>query len=158
GKWILGGWQANGILTAQTGTPLNITFSNSTLNTPLINNRPNLVGSGTPDVYRNVGAKIPWFDAARFTAPAAGTFRNLGRNILSGPSVFNLDFSLSRTFTVTERVRAQLRMDSFNFTNTPHYDNPNTTFGSSTFGQVTTAGGNYGTGRGDPRQFQVSAR
>ena len=55
-------------------------------------------------------------------------------------------------------MKAQLRMDSFNFTNTPHYDNPNTTFGSSTFGQVTTAGGNYGTGRGDPRQFQFALR
>jgi hypothetical protein len=158
GKWILGGWQANGIFTAQTGTPLNITFSNSTLNTPLVNNRPSLVSAGQPEIYRNVGANIKWFDTSKFAAPLSATFGNVGRNILSGPAVANLDFALSRTFLITERVKAQLRMDGFNLTNTPHYDNPNTTFGSSTFGQVTTAGGNYGTGRGDPRQFQVSAR
>jgi hypothetical protein len=158
GKWLLGGWQVNGILTLQTGTPLNITASNAALNTPLINNRPNLVGSGEVAIYRQVGKGIQWFDTTRFANPAPLTFGNVGRNILEGPATINLDFSLSRTFVVTEKVKALLRIDSFNFTNTPHYDAPNTTFGSATFGQVTTAGGNYGTGRGDPRQFQIGLK
>ena len=97
----------------------------------------------------------------RFIFTVVLTLAAAGTGAASPPApkdVVNLDFSLSRTFQITERVKAQLRMDSFNFINTPHYDNPNVTFGSSTFGQVTTAGGNYGTGRGDPRQFQLSAR
>ena len=156
GRWLLGDWQANGIFTLQTGTPLNITFSNSTLNTPFVNNRPNL--NGSPDIYNNVGKGVLWFDTSKFSAPAANTLGTAGRDILSGPGVVNIDFSLFRRFPITERLKGELRLESFNFTNTPHYDNPNTTFGSSTFGQVTTAGGNYNTGRGDPRQFQIGMR
>jgi hypothetical protein len=65
---------------------------------------------------------------------------------------------LARTFSIREMFKVQLRADSFNSSNTAHYDNPNTTFGSSTFGQVTTAGGNYGNGHGDPRQFEFSLK
>ena len=155
---LLSGWQASGIFTAQGGLPLNITFSNSSLNTPLVNNRPNLACSCTPAVYGNVGPRIQWFDASAFAAPPANTIGNVGRNILAGPSVINLDASLARTLIFRERYNLQFRVDSFNFSNTPHYDNPNTTFGSSTFGQVTTAGGNYGNGHGDPRQFELSLK
>jgi hypothetical protein len=158
GRWILGDWQANGIFTAQTGRPLSITFSNSTLNTPFVSNRPNLVNTGAPAVYGNVGKGILWFDTSKFAAPAAGALGNVGRNILSGPGLVNIDFSLFRNFSITERLKGQLRLESFNFTNTPHYDNPNTTFGDPNFGQVTTAGGDYNTGRGDPRQFQIGLR
>jgi hypothetical protein len=156
--FLLSNWQASGIFTAQGGLPLNITFSNSSLNTPLVNNRPNLACSCTPAVYGNVGPRIQWFDATAFAAPPVNTIGNVGRNILGGPGVINLDASLARTFSIRERYKLQFRMDSFNFSNTPHYDNPNTTFGSSTFGQVTTAGGNYGNGHGDPRQFEVSLK
>jgi hypothetical protein len=158
GRWILGDWQANGVVSVQTGRPLDITFSNSTLNTPFVNNRPNQSTGATPSVYGNVGNGILWFDTSQFSAPRPGTLGNVGRNILTGPGVFNLDFSLFRNFSITERLKGQLRLDSFNFTNTPHYDNPNTTFGDPNFGQVTTAGGDYGTGRGDPRQFQIGLR
>ncbi len=155
-RWLLGDWQANGIFTSQTGAPLSITYSSSTLNTPFVNNRPNL--NGNPDIYRNVGKGIQWFDTSKFSAPALNTLGTAGRDILNGPGVINIDFSLFRRFPITERVKGELRLESFNFTNTAHYDNPNTTFGSSTFGQVTTAGGNYNTGRGDPRQFQIGMR
>jgi hypothetical protein len=157
-SFLLGGWQLGGIFTAQGGIPLNITFSNSSLNTPLINNRPNLACACTPQIYGNVGPGIQWFNTADFAAPPSFTIGNVGRNILSGPSVINLDASLARTFSIREMFKVQLRADSFNFSNTPHYDNPNTTFGSSTFGQVTTAGGNYGNGHGDPRQFEFSLK
>jgi hypothetical protein len=156
--FLLSNWQASGIFTAQGGLPLNITFSNSSLNTPLVNNRPNLACTCTPAVYGNVGPRIQWFEATAFAAPPVNTIGNVGRNILAGPGVINLDASLARTFSIRERYKLQFRMDSFNFSNTPHYDNPNTTFGSSTFGQVTTAGGNYGNGHGDPRQFEVSLK
>ena len=105
-----------------------------------------------------MGKGILWFDTSQFSAPKPGTLGNVGRNILTGPGVVNLDFSLYRNFSITERLKGQVRLDSFNFTNTPHYDNPNTTFGDPNFGQVTTAGGDYGTGSGDPRQFQIGLR
>ncbi|MGH9846960.1 MAG: hypothetical protein ACREEM_50330, partial [Blastocatellia bacterium] len=44
-----------------------------------------------------------------------------GRNILRNPGYKNVDVSLVRSFHITERVNMELRVDSFNFTNTPHF-------------------------------------
>ena len=136
-RWILGDWQLNGIFTAETGAPLNITFSNATLNAPGNNNRPNI--SGQPEIFGRVGVGEKWLDTTMFSAPAPNTFGNVGRNVLSGPGFVNLDFSIFRKFPVTERSTLEVRMESFNFTNTPHFNNPNMTFGSAGFGEVTTA-------------------
>jgi hypothetical protein len=137
GRWLLGDWQVNGIFTAQTGDPLNLTYSATTLNAPGNGNRPNV--SGKPEIFGAVGRGVKYFDVTKFSVPASATFGNVGRNILAGPGFVNLDFSLFRKFPLTERFSLELRMESFNFTNTPHYNNPNTSFGAAGFGEVTTA-------------------
>jgi len=137
GRWLLGDWQVNGILTLQSGLPLNITAPSATLNAPGNGNRPNV--NGNPAIYERVGVGQLWFDTSVFSAPAAATYGNVGRNILRGPGFANLDFSLFRRFPVTERVSSELRVESFNFTNTPHFNNPSGSFGSAAFGQVTSA-------------------
>jgi hypothetical protein len=136
-RWILGNWQVNGIFTAQTGTPLDFTFSSTTLNAPGNINRPNV--TGTPTIFGDVGRNALWFEVSRFSTPAVATFGNVGRNVLTGPGLVNLDLSIFRKFVITERVRAEFRFESFNFTNTPHFNNPGTVFGNPNFGQVTTA-------------------
>ncbi len=149
GRWVLGDWQLNGIFTSQSGTPLNVTFSNATLNAPGNNNRPNI--DGKPEIFGNVGVGSMWLDVSRFSAPAPNTFGNVGRNILNGPGIVNLDFSVFRKFPLTERFNLEFRMESFNFTNTPHFNNPNMSFGSAGFGQVTTA-------QQDQRQIQFALK
>ncbi|MGH9659730.1 MAG: TonB-dependent receptor, partial [Bryobacteraceae bacterium] len=149
GRWLLGGWQVNGIFTAQTGDPLNITFSNATLNAPGNNNRPNLAGK--PEIFGRVGRGEKWLDITKFSAPNPATFGTVGRNVLTGPGLVNLDFSLFREFAVTERFRLELRMESFNFSNTPHFNNPNMGFGNAGFGEVTTA-------QQDQRQVQFGLK
>jgi hypothetical protein len=136
-RWIAGDWQLNGIFTAESGLPLNITFSNATLNAPGNSNRPNI--SGKPEIYGEVGVGNKWLDTTKFSAPAPNTFGSVGRNVLSGPGFLNLDFSVFRKFPITERHTLEFRMESFNFTNTPHFNNPNMSFGSAGFGEVTTA-------------------
>lgn len=137
GRWVLGDWQLNGILTSQTGRPLDLTYSSTPLNAPFNSNRPNV--SGKPEIYGAVGRGEKWFNVTMFSAPPAAAFGNTGRNILSGPGLVNLDLSLFRRFRMTERFTAELRAESFNFTNTPHFDNPSGGFGSPGFGEVTTA-------------------
>lgn len=149
GGWILGGWQLNGIFTAQTGDPLNVTFSNTTLNAPGNGNRPNV--SGKPEIFGRAGRGERWLDVSKFSAPPTAVFGNTGRNILTGPGLVNLDFSVFRNFFLTERFVLAFRMESFNFTNTPHFNNPNTTFGSAGFGEITTA-------IQDQRQFQFGLK
>jgi len=156
---ILGGWQVNGLLLAQSGAPLNITYSATTLNSAGHNNQPNLVGAGAPTIFGAVGPGQLWFDTTRFSAPAALTFGNVGRNILSGPGVINLDASVFRKFRVRERISLEFRVEAFNVTNTPHFANPNTTFGNPGFGQVTTSNDfTDSTNDTDNRKLQVGLR
>jgi hypothetical protein len=136
-SWVFGNWQLNGILTLQSGLPLNITAPSATLNAPGNGNRPNVTGK--PELFQRVGVGQLWFDTSSFSAPEPATYGNVGRNILSGPGFVNLDFSLFRRFTITERVATELRMEAFNATNTPHFNNPNGSFGSAAFGQVISA-------------------
>ena len=51
-------------------------------------------------------------------------FGTSGYNSLRGPGTANMDFSIYRTFKITERVSAQFRAEAFNLTNTPHFSNP----------------------------------
>jgi hypothetical protein len=52
----------------------------------------------------------------------------------------NLDIAAHKSFQITERVSAQLRLESFNATNTPALGAPNTQVGNPLFGQITSAG------------------
>ncbi len=149
GAWLAGGWQINGIFTAQTGGPLDLQYSNSSLNTPFVNNRPNV--NGNVKVFGVVKSGATWFDTGAFSAPPSSTFGNTGRNILTGPGLKNFDFSLFRKFTITERMALELRGESTNLSNTPHFNNPGNTFGSSTFGLVTGA-------MNDSRNLQLGAK
>lgn len=155
-KWLLGGWQFNGIITAETGTPVNITTSGATLNAPGNVNRPNV--SDKPEVFGKIGPGQQFFDVTQFTAPPSNTFGNAGRNLFSGPGLFSLDNSVFRRFPVTERMNLELRGEAFNLTNTPHFDNPSGDLTSASFGQVTTAQGNQAVKLNENRQLQVSLR
>jgi hypothetical protein len=135
--WLLGGWQVNGVITAQTGGPLDLQYSNAGLNAPFINNRPDVKGPVT--IFGVFKSGTTWFDTGAFSAPADKTFGTAGRNILTGPDLVNLDASLFRKIPIGERFTLELRAESFNATNTPHFNNPGNTFGTSTFGVITSA-------------------
>jgi hypothetical protein len=136
--------------------PVNITTSNATLNAPFNGNRPDV--NGKPEVLGKIGPGQFYFDASRFTAPAPNTFGSAGRNFFSGPGLFSLDFSVFRRFRLSERMNLELRGESFNLTNTPHFDNPSGDLTSASFGQVTTAQGNQAVRVNENRQLQVSLR
>jgi len=54
----------------------------------------------------------------------AGTFGNMGRNIFRDSGFKNLDFSVFKNFTFKERYTAQFRLEIFNITNHPIFENP----------------------------------
>jgi hypothetical protein len=143
---VLGGWQVTSLLTLMSGQAMNISAPNATLNAPGNSNNPNYIGNGklpVPGVvnFRSTGRNQPtWFDTAVFAAPAANTFGNIGRNAFNGPGFANVDLSLFRRFALTERFKLEFRAESYNFTNTPQYPNPDGGFGNATFGQITSAG------------------
>ncbi|GAC1662214.1 MAG: hypothetical protein NVS9B4_15590 [Candidatus Acidiferrum sp.] len=137
---VLGGWEVSGILTLMTGTPMNFSASDSSLNTPGNAQSADINGAFTR--LHGVGKQALWFDTSVFSQPTGkGVFGNTGRNIFSGPGFFNLDASILKRISITERVKLQFRSDWFSATNTPQFNNPNTSFTSSDFGHVTGAGG-----------------
>ena len=64
--------------------------------------------------------------------------RNATRNgVLDGPSYVNLDATIARLLGFG-RVHGEIRVDVFNITNTPHFNNPNGTYLGAGFGQITS--------------------
>jgi hypothetical protein len=51
------------------------------------------------------------------------------------PQLTNID--ISKIFALSEGLKLQFRAQAFNLTNSPAFNGPNTTYSSSTFGQVT---------------------
>ena len=82
---ILGNWQVSGFFTAQSGLPIDFRAADALLRAPGNRERPNV--SGTPAVLGGIGPGNLWFDTSVFSAPAADTWGNVGRNSLSTVSL-----------------------------------------------------------------------
>ncbi|HUA16574.1 MAG TPA: TonB-dependent receptor [Verrucomicrobiae bacterium] len=76
--------------------------------------------SGTPFVqYFTPVTDITMSTSGPFLDPGAGNLGNYGVNSLRGPRAFFADAAIMKDFSVTERVKAQFRMDAFNVFNHP---------------------------------------
>lgn len=166
---FLGGWAIDPIVTANTGFPVNLTEATDPSNTGQ-NDRPNVVGnwllpgpvSANPNPLCQettvdggiapvtVGTTQAWFNPCAFVANSAGTFGDAKRDLLRAPGLFNLDFAAHKVFPITERVSAQLRVESFNLTNTPAFAAPDAVVGDPNFGRIQLAG--------NPRQIQLGVK
>ncbi len=122
---VLGGWTVNNILSFFTGTPFSITSAGSTLNMPGSTQTADQV---KPSVAKlgGAGRGQAFFDPDAFIPVARNDrrFGNTAMNVLRGPGSSNWDFSIFRRFQLTERFKLEFRAEAFNFTNTPHFNNP----------------------------------
>jgi Carboxypeptidase regulatory-like domain/TonB dependent receptor len=157
-KVLIDDWQINGVFAAFSGTPINITASSTSLNTPSNRQTPNLVGSF--NVTGNAAPNGTWFDTSAFAQPTGVTFGNVGRNQFYGPGGSNLDLSLFRSFPMGGQRRLEARIEAGNVFNTPVFANPNGSLTSATFGQITgIAGGTALTNANYPeRQVRLGVR
>jgi hypothetical protein len=156
--WVLGNWQLSGVLTLLTGTPFSITASGSSLNTPGETQTANQVAP--VEILHGINTGNPWFATASFSQPTGVNFGTTGRNIMSGPGLFALNLSLFKSFKIGERANVELRAETFNFTNTPQFSNPNGSLTASTFGIVngTLGSGTGVNGTGGGRAVQLGLR
>jgi hypothetical protein len=149
---VLGGWQINGIVTIQSGTPLTISANNTAgLFNPVT--RANWNGQDPRLDTTREDRLQRWFDTAAFSQPAAFTFGNAGATfpLLRTDAVRNLDLSLFKHFSVGGRVRLQARVEAFNALNRVQFGSPNTSVTSSSFGVVTSQANT-------PRQLQFGLK
>lgn len=134
---IIGGWQMNGIYTLQTGNYFNLGTNGAVGSFGTV--RPDVVSGQDPNLAPSGGrSPAQWFDTAAVTKPAAGTFGNLGNYSNIGPPIFNFDYSLFKDFRINERMKFQLRAESFNLWNSPQFNNPGATQGAGDFGLITS--------------------
>jgi hypothetical protein len=153
---LTGGWQINGLIQWEMGTPLSITGSNNYTGTPF----PDLVGN--PTLAASHRSVTKWFNTAAFANPVLYTIGNAPRTLSAtrGPNYTNANASLTKNFNFGSRWDLQLRAEAFNVFNHPQLNNPNTSFAPSTnasgatdqspsFGMITSAL--------DPRDIQLGA-
>ncbi|HTQ60892.1 MAG TPA: carboxypeptidase regulatory-like domain-containing protein [Candidatus Solibacter sp.] len=143
----IGGWQVSNTLTWGGGLPWTPSIGECGAISDAGPCRPNAIGgqklqTGT----RTVGGAMYWFIPAAplsygsqvsqanagvdsctfarptsgpFSLPACGQIGNAGFDSYRGPHVFYDDMSLSKTFNITERYKAQFRFDAYNVFNHP---------------------------------------
>jgi hypothetical protein len=139
-KWILGGWQTNGIFTAQSGSPFTVTSGQDRALAGTGTQRANLVGDPHLDPNRSRSELIAqYFDPAAFALPALGTYGNAGRNLLLGPGRWNLDFALFKGFVIRENTNLNFRWEMFNALNHANLNNPRNNISAANPGRIDSA-------------------
>jgi len=148
-KYVLAGWRANAIFTAQSGAPFTVNLGVDQAN----------IGAGPaqrPDQLRDPnlpgGERTPdrWFDVAAFALPAQYTFGSAPRNSVIGPGFASLDLAVAKTWSLSEAVRLEFRWETFNLFNRANFDLPNRIFGTPNFGRIFSAK--------NPREMQFGLR
>jgi hypothetical protein len=129
---VLGGWQANAILTFQSGFPYSVRTAGYLV--------PDRICNG--NLPRSQRTLQRWFDTDCFvdapfvtvTDPVTGVQSqvqragNAGANIITGPGTNNWDIGIEKNFRFTEGTGLQLRGEFFNAFNHPQYIGPDQSF------------------------------
>jgi hypothetical protein len=147
-KSVVGGWQISGIVTLESGLPINIQMTGGAQSLGVsANNRPDLTGTLTTP--HNVNE---WFSPGAFSAPTIGTFGTLPHNDLRGPGRDNWNLSLFKRFSLWESRGSylELRLETFNTWNHTQFNAVDTGLGDARFGAVTSAF--------DPRILQLGGK
>ncbi|MGH9681627.1 MAG: TonB-dependent receptor domain-containing protein [Candidatus Acidiferrales bacterium] len=186
---ILGGWQVGTILTAQSGSPFTPVIGSDPYNrsqgdtnqgyvdivsgcNPINANWKSAGSNGLQ--YLNLNCFAPPSAPASFAsqctpnsysaAPAGPTYcanliGNLGRNQITGPGLFDMDFSVFKNIRITERVSTQFRVEMFNVLNHPSFLPPlNNEAIFNLNGSVATNAAVVDTTSDDPRQIQFGMK
>jgi hypothetical protein len=98
-----------------------------------------------------------WLNLAGFASNDLGTFGNTGKGAFRSPGLYIWDMGIGKTFSITERVKVQLRGEFFNFFNHTNFDE---TAAAGNFAKFSTGKGNFGalTTALDPRIGQLALK
>ncbi|HKO97977.1 MAG TPA: carboxypeptidase regulatory-like domain-containing protein [Pyrinomonadaceae bacterium] len=157
---VLGGWQASGIVTLNSGLPF--TATTSSYDAAGLGNNPAAVAGNRPNLLcdpNSGGAQTlqQWFNTSCFQPNPAATATGLsnfpgssGRGVIQGPPTHRVDFTMTKIFRFGEVTRLQIRGEAFNVFNHTNFRVLSTNVTSTNFGAVTTVR--------DPRTIQLGAK
>lgn len=149
---FLNGWQLSPIFHWSTGNLTSATYGTDVALTGATGQFAQQISN---NVYTPGGTILNYLNINSFLAPSAapaGVYATTRPFTISGPNVWNLDSSLSRTFRVREKYTLVFRAEAFNTSNSVMFGPPNAALNSSSFGRLSplaqsTAPGNSTTAR-----------
>jgi hypothetical protein len=153
---ILGGWQVNNMISIMSGTPFSVFADDTSLNLPGSVQTADQVKAAQK--LGGIGRAAPYYDPTAFAEVTEARFGNTGYYFLRGPGLFNWDFGLTREIAATNNFKVQLRLESYNFTNTPHLANPDNNVGDGEDFMTITSVQDLGREGIDERQFRLGIR
>jgi len=147
---ILGNWTWSGDFTIESGTPYTAQVFNSAAEVEEGANGSLRANYNGQPIQLSNSTVARWFNTDAFTVPLPGTFGDAGRNTIIGPGEVLVDMAMTKTFPMKEMKSFEVRLQTSNVLNTPHFTGINTVVNSPLFGQVTSVGA--------ARQLQILAR
>ncbi|MGC1620317.1 MAG: TonB-dependent receptor [Candidatus Acidiferrum sp.] len=168
-KNVIAGWEASGIVTIESGLPLNVTLG-GTQGGNFVggSNRPDITG---PIAYEhvvnpNAQQQIQYINPTAFSDPAIGAYGDEPHNGVTGPGRDNWNISLFKSFTLSESrgSRLEIRLETFNTWNHTQFSGVNTginfNFNSATNSFAYNGGNNFGqfNSASDPRILQLGGK
>jgi outer membrane receptor protein involved in Fe transport len=154
-KPLAEGWSLSAVGNYQSGNPFSPIISTLRSGTLNLFDRPNVV----PGQSVSLADPDPalWFNTGAFSLNALNTFGNTGRNVLTGPDLKSVDFSILKNFKIKERAGVQFRAEAFNLANHPNLGQPGNTVGAANFGVIQTTRSSRGD-FGSSRQIEFALR
>lgn len=176
---LTGGWSVDAVIVARSGFPFNGSVFLGQIAGVLV--RPDLVpgqplyieGAKCASLFQALGVLVAGqscpggkgLNPQAFTPPPVGEQGTERRNDIPGFGLTQFDFSLERTFAITERLKLRFRTDAFNVLNHPNFANPGGDISAGGVDLLSSAMLNHGLGglnplfqEGGPRSLQLSLK
>jgi hypothetical protein len=155
---LIANWQLSTIVTAQSGLPFTPQLSYNPSNDGDTRNpvRPSWNPKSTGDVI--LGGAEEYFNPLAFIQPLPGTYGNVGRNVLQGPSLVEADLSLAKRFSLSEKMTLQFRAEIFNFLNHTNLNTPNPVVYTAATGEPSPTAGVITSTATTSRQLQLGLK
>jgi Carboxypeptidase regulatory-like domain/TonB-dependent Receptor Plug Domain/TonB dependent receptor len=157
-RYLVNGWQTNGIFLFRSGDPLTVTGANND-GTNL--NRDRAIWNGQNPYGGNAcGSVSPcksYLNTAdfstnpKYTVSVPLSYGNIVKGSFVGPQFATWDVSATRFFPVKESAQFQFRAEFFNVLNHTNFGDPQQSQTNGAFGRVTST-------NGDPRIGQLSLK
>ena len=142
---VIGGWNVSGVWSFATGLPLDVfnggsceefgqgvVFGNCSAYFPANG------AYQSASVHNNNGVLTAYSNLPSFTPPDLTLNSRTGRGYLRGLSRWNVDFGVSKTTKITERVSTRFDCQMTNVFNHVMFNDPNTDISSGNFGVLRT--------------------
>jgi hypothetical protein len=160
-RHVIGGWQWSGVMEYESGRPFNVVSGSDRSGRGLGSNNDRAKLTGQPIEPPSGADRTVWFNPAAFAPADVGTFGDVPKGFLRGPSFHSWNMGLFKNFRYGTDMNVQVRIEAFNVFNQVNFDIPGTTPGdnriavnSANFGRITRTV----PVTGDPRLIQFGLK